>query len=541
MAWYDIFGGGNKSTGNNSGTSYDDTESELSGPEVDDAAFAPRSPAKLQKAGDVVYNEVLIISETAGVIDIKEYVVEINIYEDIFSPCLHGNIIIRDTQNLIEKVPIIGDEILTLDISTPQISNIPNDPTNYIQKSFAIYAIKNRILSNEDKEQLYSLHFISMEGIMDNVSYICQKFEGTTDEIVQKVFDDNFKDLPRYLNASNTKETAPKTGIYISDQPHSSKVSFLPTMWTPFQIMNYLAKRSLGNTLTEAPTYLFYETTKSFYFCSLSGLIKDQLDAGYVANKFKYRKKTHDEQLGEEAIKAGYTHIENLEFLTNMDVLQGQDLGHFASSLCTLDMVNKEYVGTVYDHGFDFQKYPHLGNYESTTTNSVAPTKKEKKYNSIFPANVIRSADSKVFVETIHRGVLDNQDDTIMNLHPEKYVQQRNSLFSDITTMKMKITVPGRTNMEVGTIVDLDYPSVASNREQGTNEDIRDKWVSGYYMITAIHHQITKLRHNAICEISKDSYLNELVTFEEAEPATTDSAPAPANPPTTNTTPSPTS
>jgi len=35
-------------------------------------------------------------------------------------------------------------------------------------------------------------------------------------------------------------------------------------------------------------------------------------------------------------------------------------------------------------------------------------------------------------------------------------------------------------------------------------------------MITAIHHQITKLRHNAILEIAKDSYLNELVSMEEA-------------------------
>lgn len=530
MGWRDKLNFFNSNNTNNSSDPYD--ESDAPQPEINEDAFAKPSPAKLQKAGDVVYNEVLLISEGAGVIDIKDYVVEINIYEDMFSPCLHGNIIIRDTQNLIEKVPLIGDEILTLDISTPEIKQSAYDPTNCIQKSFAVYAIKNRILSNEDKEQLYSLHFISMEGMMDNVTYLCQKLEGTTDEVVQKIFDDQFKELPRYINAELTKETAPKTGIYISDQPHSSKVSFLPTMWTPFQIMNYLAKRSLGATVTESPTYLFYETTKSFYFCSIGGLIKDQLDAGYVANKFKYRKKGFDEQLGHDAIKTGYTHIENLEFLTNMDILQGQDLGHFASSLCTLDMVNKEYIGTVYDHGFEFQKYPHLGNYTSTQS-SVTPTKNEKKYNSIFPANVIRSSDSKVFVETIHKGVLDSQDDELMNLHPERYVQQRNSLFSDITTLKMKITVPGRTNMEVGTIIDLDYPSVSANRDKAASEEIRDKWVSGYYMITAIHHQITKLRHNAICEISKDSYLNELVAVtENATPTETEQPSANPSQPT---------
>ena len=58
-------------------------------------------------------------------------------------------------------------------------------------------------------------------------------------------------------------------------------------------------------------------------------------------------------------------------------------------------------------------------------------------------------------------------------------------------------------------------------------DSVKDIWISGYYMITAIHHQITKLRHNMICEIAKDSYLKELVA-EEASPA-----PA-APPPTTN-------
>ena len=104
--------------------------------DFDESAFADLNPAILQKAGDVIYNEVLLVTN-GGIIDIRDFVVEINIYEDMFSPCLHGNVIIRDTQNLIEKVPLIGDEILTLDISTPQLAQAPYDPTNKIQKSFA--------------------------------------------------------------------------------------------------------------------------------------------------------------------------------------------------------------------------------------------------------------------------------------------------------------------------------------------------------------------------------------------------------------------
>jgi hypothetical protein len=381
------------------------------------------------------------------------------------------------------------------------------------------------------------MHFISIEGMVDNISYMCQKYEGTTDEIATKVFQDAFKDVPRYINSENNKATAPKTDLTIGDTPHTSKVSFLPPMWTPFQIMGYLSKRALGTNVTDAPTFLFYETTKGFYMCSINDLIKSQMSAGFIMSKLKYRKRYAEEQLGENAIRLAYSHVENVEFLSNVDVLKGQDLGHFASSLFTLDVIKKEYTTTIYDHGFEFQKYPHLGSFKNDKGSLVLD--ESKKYNSIFPTNIIRSSDSKVFIETIHPGVLDSTDEELMNLHPEKYVQQRNSLFSDISTMKMKITIPGRTDMEVGTIVDFDYPSVASNRTQSTSEeDVRDKWISGYYMITAIHHQITKMRHNMICEISKDSYLEELVT-EEATPASETPA-APTNNPPKPTTPAPT-
>lgn len=540
MSW-DFFN--SNPTDNTSDPDYE-YDGEDGGGDVDETAFKDRKPAKLLSAGDVIYNEVLLVTQN-GVYDINDFVVEINIYEDMFSPCLHGNIVIRDTKNLIEKVPLVGDEILTLDINTPELAG-PNaqnfDPTNNIQRSFGVYAIKNRVLSNEDKEQLFVMHFMSLEGIRDNVTYLCQKYEGTTDSIVQQIFDESFKDIPKYVNDANKDkpDSAPKAEIYIGDAPHTSKVSFLPPMWTPFQIFNYLAKRSLGSNNPDAPTFLFYETTKAYYFVSISGLIKSQLDVGFVQNKFKYRKRQYEEQIGPNALKAGYEHIEDFEFLTNVDIIQGQDLGHFASSLATLDMVKKEYAPTIYDHGFEFQKYPHLGNYKSSP-NSVVPEKNELKYNSIFPVNTIRSSDSKIFIESIHKGVLDSSDDDIMNLHPEKYVQQRNSLLSDMTTLKVKVTVPGRTNMEVGQIVDLDYPSVQSNRDGGTSEEIRDQWVSGYYMITAIHHHITKLRHNAICELAKDSYLNELAPVADSAPAEQTPATDTANPPKANptTTPAP--
>lgn len=505
-------------------------DEETSSGDVDYGAMKPPPNTLLQAAGDIVINEVLLISTDGRILQINDFIVEINIYEDMFSPCLHGNVVIRDTKNLIGNLPIIGDEMLSIDVSTPQLSQSAFDPENRIQKTFAVYAVNNRFLSDGDKEQMYILRFISLEGMYDNVSYICEKLEGTTDEVAEKIYKDSFSDIPRYINEHNTKETAPKTELIIGDAPHTSKISFLPPLWTPFQIMNYLAKRAIGTTVT-APTFLFYETTKRFYFCSFNDLVRTQMEAGSIFSDVTYLTKSYKDSLDENAVKRSYSYTEDVKFLTNMDVLQGQDLGHYASSLYVLDMVKKEFNLTVYDHGFSFQDYNHLEGYKKQSGSFVKDD--TKKYNSIFPATAIRSADSKIFIESIHPGVLDNNDETLINLHPENFVQQRNSIFADISTMKMKIVLPGRTDAEVGTIINFTYPSVQSKDHTTKEEQVNDPWISGYYMITAIHHQITKLHHNMICEIAKDSFLNELVKLDEG--AAPDATPASNNPPAANT------
>ena len=163
----------------------------------------------------------------------------------------------------------------------------------------------------------------------------------------------------------------------------------------------------------------------------------------------------------------------------------------------------------------------------------------------IFPINVLRSSDNKPFVATVNPGVLDSTEDSI-DLHPEEFIAQRNSSLMDLTTLRLQITVPGRTDAEVGRLIKLYYPSVGEKTQGDSEAVIWDQFLTGIYMITAIHHQVTPLRHTMYMEISKDSYAKPLYDVEETggttssptEPATTETAPAtpaPAGPTPTPT------
>jgi hypothetical protein len=105
--------------------------------------------------------------------------------------------------------------------------------------------------------------------------------------------------------------------------------------------------------------------------------------------------------------------------------------------------------------------------------------------------------------------------------------------------MRLQLTVPGRTDIEVGRLIRFFYPSVGEKNVKDDSEaGIWDILISGIYMVTAIHHQITPFRHTMFIEIAKDSYAQPLYDVDDGETETPETKPtAPAATPAPATTP----
>ena len=63
-------------------------------------------------------------------------------------------------------------------------------------------------------------------------------------------------------------------------------------------------------------------------------------------------------------------------------------------------------------------------------------------------------------------------------------------------------------------MINFYYPSVGNKVSSDSEADIWDDFVSGVYMITAIHHQITPFHHNMYLEIAKDSFFKPIYDVE---------------------------
>ena len=77
------------------------------------AAIAQLFEEKITKPGDVNIDELTLLTSTGDIFDMKGFMIDLELHEDIWSPCLFGQITITDANNLINvapwsNLPIIG-------------------------------------------------------------------------------------------------------------------------------------------------------------------------------------------------------------------------------------------------------------------------------------------------------------------------------------------------------------------------------------------------------------------------------------------------
>ena len=131
----------------------------------------------LQFAGEFLVEECQIVSTTGQVYDINPIVEEINVFENIYTAAISGDIVIKDTTNIVQNFPIIGEEKLILKIQTPQAKPEPETTIDFTLSPLIIYKINTQYGDGENA-QIISLQFGSMEGFRNTTSRVSQSYSG---------------------------------------------------------------------------------------------------------------------------------------------------------------------------------------------------------------------------------------------------------------------------------------------------------------------------------------------------------------------------
>lgn len=440
----------------------------------------------LSSPGQVVIEEAYITRNGIDY-DVMNFMISFVMYEDIYKNFMSANAVLIDAASLITTIGFTGSETFTIAFRTRQAEAI-------IKKTFNVYSVKDRGPTANDREQGYTLALVSIEHILNNNVSLSQKYSGSTDQIVEQIYDQAFK-IPRHVKGA---ETFDQTPFIITGGPHRSKLSFVPTFWSPAKAINHVANYAIG-TKGEAPNYLFFETNRSFMFTSIEDLIQIQRNQNKIFANYIYSPSRNTIQFPTDftyqfpEIAKNYSIVRAMSSFQMFDTIEGQDRGFYGSTVFTFDMIFKEYRRFVYNHFDGYERFNHMQDFV-VRAGSVGNSK--SKNTRPFGSDIFNGIESKRIFRSKHYRVHDEYQDPMY----QSWLPQRNSLLTQLLQNKIIIEVPGRSDVEVGKLVNFLYPKMTTETMYQPDDD-----VSGLYMITAIKHGLSRQEYSMTLELTKDS------------------------------------
>jgi hypothetical protein len=416
----------------------------------------------LNAAGDIIIDSIVITSSNGNQLDISRLVVNLEIYEDLFSPIISGNMSIIDSLNLTENMPFIGEELITIKAHTPRFTG----KNNIIDYTFLVYKLTDRTITS-DSSVAYILHFCSTEMYADANIALSRTYSGKISDTANKLL--NIEGL------ATTKTANIETTI--NNHTHTSNY------WSPFRNLNFLARRAINKD--SASNYLFFENKFGFQFVAMSSLFQQPVFQTYFYDNYyqdivalKGTIKDFDKE---------YARIRKFDVSTVFDYIERSTSGLYNAKLISHDLVTKKYSVKTLSYVEQFPKTFHLNKFPITT---------EK---------VISLDNSDIFVNHKHHSLYNGFGDNLSS----RWMLERNNLIAQLSAFKISITVAGKTNMTVGQIIDV---VVYKNQPiEKTDVNVKDKYFSGKYIISAINHEIGNNQHFMHMECIKES---SLINFE---------------------------
>lgn len=415
-----------------------------------------KSSQVLRFAGDVSIDKLRIVTAKGFYQDVTAQVINIQFYEDLFAPFITGSLILKDSLDLVNLFPFIGEEYLELEISTPTLDK------HNIKGTYYIYKMSNREMTG-DKSVVYQLHFISVEAVVD------------LNKKTSRVFGDKISKLVEPFIKDKTFGLESNKNVFVEDTLNNTK--YISNYWTPIENIMYLTQQAINTN--KSPTFTFFENRDGFYFISL-----EKLYDNIVLYDFTYDNYSRDDKPLGGSIRnteKDFKRISEISILTAFDYMDRIRSGMLASRQISYDVTKKSYSAKTYTMFERFEQQKHLNKYP---INSDSAT--------------FRSS-SRIIVQPKNFGLFNGFGDVTNS----KSNQERISLLKLAESIKLNITVPGRCDYTVGQKIKINLNRMEPVSE--LDDDITDKMFSGNYIIAAINHFIDREKHECYMEIIKES------------------------------------
>ena len=416
--------------------------------------------------------EISITLSSGEIISITNIFDELNLYENVFSPCRSGNILLRDAVGFYEKMNFKGNEIIKFKIQKSK------DDVNVFQyyKEFRIYKITDR-KNISSTTQAYVLHFVNEDFVFSMQKKVSRSYTGLYSDIVKKL-------LVNDLRVSDSKPSKGKSGINEIYKTDSFREFVVPNL-SPFQAIDWISKRSVSSKY-KTPDYLFFENEFGYNFTSISSLWDQSTRWNINVKPKNLTPEIQDEFFG----------ARDMKILSQFNMLDNIKDGVYAGRFFGFDTITKTTV--INDVKNTFTTTPIHGNKNNNLTNSK--TKDKKDFTDMYDSRIVSYPYS--LPRTGSEYIKDNSpksSSVIDNTHD--YIFQRRAFFSNMLQKRIELTMPGNFSYACGSLMNLNVPKFSIKEDTKNTDDT----LSGKYIILGVRHIIRYNMHETLIEVATDS------------------------------------
>lgn len=420
--------------------------------------------------GQFELQELTLTSFNGTSIDIRNVYGILDIYEDLFGNVLSGSVTIIDSLNLAEKLPIIGQEKLTVQFkSAAYVGN--QGKSRFV---FDVYSVSLKTPVTEGA-QAYKLEFFSPEMRWNLKTKLSQAYNGAPEDIANEI-------LRRGLRSEKK----------IIVEPTKSKQHFIASNWQPFYTLNWLGKRTLSGKYFTGGFLFFENSDNEFHFCSVEAL----LDKDTVQKYTHVRGMQSNENATDRNWKLAFSNINSYVSQGVFNTADGMTMGMYGSRLYTFDPISKRYDQFDYSYKIEYLRARHLEDNNKggalTLLEGLAPDK-EGRMLSDYPDMDVRFYPQHTLLF----------DDT-SSINVAAWYQSRNSLIQQMNQHKVVIEVVGDSSRKVGEVVELEIPAKQSTH----GERELDNMNRGRFLTTSLRHTLIRegSKYVMTMELTKDSF-----------------------------------
>lgn len=396
-----------------------------------------------------------LINSGGQTVDLRKIFVELQIFQDIYSSVMSGNITINDGHDIFSNFYLCGNEYLQVSIDKPTLDRP-------LEKIFRIYKTTSRAPSSESGA-VYVLHFCSEEMVHSKSKLLSKGYKSqTTSDIILDILKNELK-----IDQSRVAKVEKTSGVY----------DLVVPSYRPFEAIQWVTSRSYD--ASNKYCYFFYENRDGYNFQSYNSLIKQK---PYKKLKYEIKQVDQDPAVNKDS-------IDKFTIKNDFDVLMSLSTGSFASKLLTID---------VFDQSFDITQY------------SIEEIEKAKNLmNEFKPINSLKNADNRPITQSYDAYYLtyieQNDNSTKRENEIVKWLMQRTLHMSLMHNFKIEIIIPGDIVLKAGDMVEYEFPKFEGADQKGKS---LDEYRTGKYLVSAINHKFTggdKENFESIVELVSDS------------------------------------